>query len=94
MIIKVLGIFDVFIGLVFWMFGIFNIVSLSSFVLLLGLFLLVKGVVFFVGLSLASLLDIISSIFIIIGSTVGISSMFVVIVSLFLLQKGIFSLLS
>ena len=37
MIIKVLGILDLFVGVVFWIFGIFHIIP-SSFVLILGLF--------------------------------------------------------
>lgn len=92
MIIKVLGLLDIFIGLVFWIFGIFNMTGLSALVMLLGIFLLVKGIVFFAGFSLASFLDILSSIGIMIASSVGISTIFVVIISLFLLQKGIFSL--
>ncbi len=73
---------------------VFNIQSWSGFVLLLGLFLLVKGIVFITQLSLASILDIISSIAIITASSFELPVIVVVIVSLFLLQKGIFSLLS
>ena len=93
MIIKILGILDIFVAIFFWIFMIFSIESLSSFVFLMGLFLLAKGIVFLTQLSIASILDIISSIFIIIGSYINLPVLVVVIISLFLLQKGIFSLL-
>ena len=93
MIIKILGILDIFVAIFFWVFMIFSIESLSSFVFLMGLFLLAKGIVFLTQLSIASILDIISSIFIIIGSSFNLPIIIVIIISLFLLQQGIFSLL-
>lgn len=93
MIIKILGILDIITAGLFWIFAIFSISSLSSFVLLSGLFLLAKGIVFITNFSFASILDIISSIIIIIGSSFALPIIFVIIVSLFLFQKGIFSLL-
>ena len=92
--VKILGLLDIFVAVIFWIFMVFNIQSWSGFVLLLGLFLLVKGIVFITQLSLASILDIISSIFIMVGSSSELPVLVVIIVSLFLLQKGIFSLLS
>ena len=94
MIIKILGVLDIFVAMFFWVFMIFNIQSLSAFVFLLGLFLLAKGIVFLTQLSIASILDIIGSIFIIIGSSVNLPVIVVIIISLFLMQKGIFSLMS
>ena len=93
MIIKLLGILDIFIGICFWIFGIFGWIP-ESFILLLGLFLLGKGIVFVSGLSFGSILDIIFSIVMIIGTSIVLPKAIVIIVSLFLLQKGIFSLLS
>ncbi|MFA5173835.1 MAG: hypothetical protein WC438_01500 [Candidatus Pacearchaeota archaeon] len=91
-IIKILGVLDIFIGLMFWLFGIFGL--FPELMLLLGLILLVKGIVFITGLSIISFLDIILG-FIIIGSTgFEMPKIIVIIISLFLLQKGIFSLLS
>lgn len=92
MMIKILGIIDIITAVLFWIFAIFNVRYLTGIVLLLGLFLLVKGIVFIANLSLASLLDITSSIFIIYASSNEINIIFVIAVSLFLLQKGIFSL--
>ena len=93
MIIKILGMFDIIVAILFWIFAVFSISSLSSFVLLLGLFLLVKGIVFITSFSVASIFDIISSLIIIAGSSLNLPIIIVVIVSLFLFQKGFFSLL-
>jgi len=95
MIIKVLGILDIFVGMCFWLFGIFHIIP-SNFILILGLFLLVKGIVFAVGLNVVSVLDIISSLVIITASAseIVMPNLVVIIVTLFLLQKGIFSMFS
>ena len=92
MIIKVLGILDLFVGIVFWIFGIFHIIP-SSFVLVLGLFLLAKGIVFITGLSITSFLDIISSIIIITATSVAMPKIVVILIAIFLIQKGIFSML-
>lgn len=93
MIIKLLGILDIFIAICFWIFGIFGWIS-NSFILLLGLFLLVKGIVFITGLSFASILDILASVIIILGSSYELPNIAIIIISLFLLQKGIMSLLN
>ena len=95
MILKLLGAIDIFVGMCFWLFGIFHILP-DSFILILGLFLLVKGVVFITGLSITSFLDILSSIIIIVASSseVIMPNAVVIIITLFLLQKGIFSMLS
>jgi len=95
MILKLLGIIDIFVGICFWLFGIFHIFP-ESFILILGLFLLAKGVIFVTGLSIVSVLDIISAIIIISASAAEIimPKFVVIIITLFLLQKGIFSMLS
>ena len=92
MIIKILGTLDIFIGICFWIFGIFGWIP-ESFILLLGLFLLGKGIVFVTGLSVASILDILAAGIIILGSAYDLPNIIIIIVSLFLLQKGIMSLL-
>ena len=93
MIIKILGILDIFVALVFWVFGIFHIIP-KSFILILGLFLLVKGLVFSIKINVTSTLDVISAIIIISSTSVPMPRFIVIIVTLFLLQKGAFSLLS
>jgi len=93
MIIKLLGALDIFIGICFWIFGIFGLIP-ESFILILGLFLVAKGIVFITGLSIISFLDIISGIVIVVGSSVVLPKVVVIIISLFLFQKGVFSLVS
>jgi hypothetical protein len=92
MIVKVLGIFDIFVGIVFWIFGMFHILP-ESLVFILGLFLLAKGIAFATNLNITSILDIISAIIIISATSVIMPQIMIILVALFLLQKGIFSLL-
>jgi len=91
MIIKILGVLDIFIGLCFWLFGIFNIIP-KSFILIFGLFLLVKGIIFITGLSVTSFLDIICAAIIILGTSIVLPKIIVILVAIFLIQKGVFSL--
>jgi len=91
MIIKLLGLIDVFAGISFWLFGVFGV--MEEFLLLLGLILLCKGVVFGMGGDFISILDIIFGLIIIIGISIKLPIVIIIVVSLFLLQKGIFSLL-
>jgi len=93
MIVKILGLLDIFVGLLFWIMGVFNVNSLHGLVLILGLFLLVKGVAFAVTLDVISVLDIVMGLIVIAGSSFEMPIFIVVIVSLFLIQKGIFSML-
>ena len=94
MIIKLLGILDLFIGICFWIFGVFNLEFMSGFIFILGIILLVKGVIFMTQLSIASILDIISAILIISSASMGLPIVIVIIITLFLFEKGIMSLLS
>lgn len=95
MIVKILGIIDILTGLLFWMFGIFGVGN-KEFVLLLGMIVLIKGVVFIVGGDVISVLDIISGGIVMLSGSPGsgVPKIIVIIVSLFLLQKGGFSLVS
>ena len=93
MIVKILGILDIFIGICFWLFGIFNIIP-NNFIMILGLILLVKGVVFVINLNIISILDIISGLIIILGTSIALPKIVIIVLTLFLLQKGVFSLLS
>jgi len=91
MIIKILGILDIFIAVVFWLFGIFHIIP-SNFILLLGMILLVKGLIFAINLNIISILDIITAILIITATSVNMPLFVIGLITLFLLQKGAFSL--
>jgi len=94
MILKLLGIFDILTGIIFWLFTVFKISSLSSVILLLGLLLLVKGIIFLTNFNIASILDIISSFIILISNSTTVDIIFVSVVSIYLIQKGIISLVS
>lgn len=96
-IIKLLGIMDIFIAIVFWIFGIFRLQDntlMMSFIMLLGFVILVKGVAFVISADIASILDIVCGLIIIGSTAVIMPKVVVIIVALFLLQKGIFSMLS
>jgi len=91
--VKLLGIFDISAAILFWLFAFFAIIP-EKFLLLAAFYLLVKGVIFLVSRDIASIFDIISSAIIFLALNFTIPKAIVIIVSLFLLQKGIFSLLS
>ncbi len=93
MLVKLLGILDIFIAVCFWIFGVFHILP-EKFIMILGIILLVKGVIFIIGLSIASIIDIVCAIIIIIATSVNVPLVMIVLVALFLVQKGLFSLLS
>lgn len=95
-VIKILGVLDIIIALFFWIFGIFrlqNNVFMSGFIMILGFYLLVKGVAFIISADIASIFDIISGLIIIAATSIIMPKLIVIIVALYLLQKGIFSML-
>ena len=94
MIIKILGAIDILTGLLFWLFGILGFGS-KELILLLGMILLIKGIIFISGFSVISFLDIIVGLIIMSsGGGVIMPKVVVIIVCLFLLQKGAFSMVS
>jgi len=93
MIIKILGVLDILIAVNFWIFGIFQIKSLSGFVLILAFFLLIKGIFFVISLNFISIIDIICAVAIIASTIFPLHFFIVIMISFFLIQKGIFSLI-
>ena len=97
MIVKTLGFLDILTALSLWIFHFFHITS-DKFILLLAFYLLTKGIFFSItsvsiaNLSVVSFLDIISASLIFITLSSPLPSFIIILVSLFLLQKGIFSL--
>ena len=89
-IIKVLGFFDLLVGIVFWVFGMFGIIP-GNFITLLGLIILVKGLIFVASKDIASVLDIVSGGIILVSFQVVMPEIVVILVSLYLIQKGVFS---
>jgi hypothetical protein len=94
MIVKILGILDIIIGISFAIFGVFHFYLFAGFLVLIGFILLIKGVVFLIGGSFASMLDILCAIIILTASAVSVPLIIIILVALYLLQKGIFSLVS
>jgi len=92
MIVKVLGILDIFIGICFGIFSFSEIIPYNM-IFYLGLVLLAKGIMFSIEFNITSLLDIISALIILI-SFFGMPKIFIFFVIIFLIQKGIFSLVS
>jgi hypothetical protein len=96
-VVKILGVLDIIVALFFWIFGIFRLqdnLFMSGFIMIMGFYLLVKGVAFVISADIASIFDIISGIIIIAATSVLMPKLIVIIVALYLLQKGIFSMLS
>lgn len=91
MIVKILGVLDVFIAICFWIFGVLHIFP-EKFILILGIILLIKGLIFIVGFSIASFFDIVVGLIIIIASAVAVPHVVIVFSVLILIQKGLFSL--
>jgi len=90
MIIKILGTIDLLAAVFFWIYGIFGIIP-SGLIFFFAFFLLMKGVVFLIAKDFASAGDIICSILMFFSVYATLPEFIVILVSLFLLQKGIFS---
>jgi hypothetical protein len=91
MLVKILGILDIFIGICFFIFSFFGLIP-SGFIFTLGVILLIKGIIFAFSLDISSILDIIAALIILIG--LGKTPVIIVmLIVIFLLQKGGFSLM-
>lgn len=89
--VKILGTIDILTALLFWTFMVLEIAGLSQLIVVLGIFLLIKGIAFATTLDVASVLDIFSAMVILVGSSFNIHILLVILVSIYLAQKGIFS---
>ena len=89
-IVKGLGFFDLLAGVVFWVFGMFGVIP-GNFITFLGLVILVKGGIFVASKDIASILDVISGVLILVSVQVAMPEIVVILVSLYLIQKGMFS---
>lgn len=93
MIIKILGVCDIISGLLIFLNSMYNFIP-ETIMLVAGFYLLIKGIVFVIGKDFASIIDVICSLVIFISLAYSIPYFISVIIFVFLLQKGIFSLLS
>ncbi len=92
MIIKIFGIFDFLSGFIFWL-SLFNIPG-QELLLVICFYLLGKGAIFLSSGDIASILDVTSAIIIFISFEFSLPFFAVGLVSLFLIQKGVLSLVS
>ncbi|MBI2629888.1 hypothetical protein HYW76_02210 [Candidatus Pacearchaeota archaeon] len=92
MIVKILGILDILSAVIFWVFSIFHILP-KSLLMVVAFYLLIKGVVFLISKDIPSALDVASAFIIFLSLDYTLPIIIPLIVSLFLLQKGVFSLL-
>ncbi len=89
--IKILGALDVLAALSFIFYGIFHLIP-SNIALAFVLYLLLKGAIFTATGDKISVIDLISGVFMLVFILVGAaSSAIVIIISLFLFQKGVIS---
>ncbi|MBU4086492.1 MAG: hypothetical protein KKB21_02850 [Nanoarchaeota archaeon] len=91
MIVKILGIFDMLAALLFWVFGIFGIIP-PNLILILAVYLLVKGLIFVISADVASVIDILVSLIMFLSLSFHIPQIIVITATLILIQKGAFSL--
>ncbi len=93
MIVKILGSLDLIAGLLFWIFALFGIIP-SSIISFLALYLVIKSIIFLISEHFASALDLISGIIIFSSLAFNLPDFIAIIISLYLIQKGIFSIIS
>lgn len=93
MILKILGSLDIFTALSLWIFHFFHIIP-EKFIMVLAFYLLAKGIFFLISQDIASILDVICAGIIFLSFNFTIPAFVIILVSLFLLQKGILSWLA
>jgi hypothetical protein len=94
--IKVLGMVDLIAGVIFLAYGLLNLMGFGlisgSIISFLGIVILCKGLVFSIGLDVASFIDIAIGFVMVFVVSVELPFVIVAIISIFLIQKGAFSL--
>jgi hypothetical protein len=90
-IIKIMGALDIITGILFWIFASFAL--FPSAILVLALILLVKGAIFLISKDIASIGDVICALLMLLALQISMPVFVGVLISLFLIQKGVFSLL-
>ncbi len=93
--IKLFGVLDVLAALAFFLNNNFDKLNHwfpNNLVLILGLYILIKGIIFLIILDFASAIDVICGIIILLSLSFSINPIITFLVTLFLIQKGILSL--
>ena len=91
-IVKFLGIIDILAGVLFWVFSFWQILP-QNLMFIIALLLLIKGVSFLIAHDIASIGDVICSVIIFFSLHSPVYSFIAIITSIYLIQKGVFSLL-
>jgi len=96
MAVKIFGALDILVGLIFWVYSMFNLIGWhlipKGFVIFLGIILLIKGITFAISMDFFSILDVISAVIILIGTSVTLPTTMAHVIGLYLVGKGIVSL--
>lgn len=96
MLIKIFGTLDILTAIIFILNNNFDKSDIwlpNAIILFFGVYLLLKGFIFTISLEIMSILDIICAILIIISASMHLHAIIAFLVALFLLQKGILSIL-
>lgn len=93
MLVKVLGIADLLTALVFFTSSIAGFIP-DKLVLIVGLYILIKGIIFILIFDFASFIDVTAGIVILFSLAYNVHMIIIAIVALYLIQKGIISLMS
>jgi hypothetical protein len=92
MLVKILGILDIFAGIILWLSILFPVPAILLGIL--GICILAKGLIFIgFGLDILSAMDIIAGIAIIITATISMPAVLISIISIYLIGKGTISIL-
>jgi len=93
MIIKIFGILDIISAIIFGLSYYFHFIPRTLMFIIAG-YLILKGAIFLFTMDIASVIDVGCGVVILLSVFLSISHLIFIITLIFLLQKGIFSLLS
>lgn len=91
-IVKILGTLDLLVAIFFWSFGFWHIIP-AGIIAFFAFVILIKGVSFSIMRDFASFGDIVCSLVMFLSLYISLPIFVFIVVSFYLLQKGIFSLL-
>ncbi|MFA5993315.1 MAG: hypothetical protein WC796_06420 [Candidatus Pacearchaeota archaeon] len=90
---KILGALDIFSAIIVWIAGMFNFLP-KEVMIVVGIYLLIKGAIFLASKDLASVIDVICAAFIFASAATVLPKFIYIIIAIYLLQKGIFSIVA
>ena len=93
MIIKIFGVLDLIAAIIFGLSYYFNFIPRTMMFIIAG-YLIVKGAIFLFAMDIASVIDVVCGLIILLSIFISISPLIFIITLIFLIQKGLFSLVS